>query len=79
MPEGPSIFIIKEEIDVLQLEGQHVIGVSGNTSIDKERMNGQRVIAFKSWGKHLLICFPNFNLRIHLLLFGTYRINERKD
>ena len=79
MPEGPSIVILKELIDPLKLEGQKVIKVSGNTSIDKERMDGQLVTAIKSWGKHLLICFPNFSLRIHFLLFGTYRINERKE
>lgn len=27
----------------------------------------------------MLICFPGFFLRIHLLLFGSYRINERKN
>ena len=79
MPEGPSIVILKELIAPLKLEGQKVIKVSGNTSIDKERMDGQLVTAIKSWGKHLLICFPNFSLRIHFLLFGTYRINERKE
>lgn len=32
----------------------------------------------KTWGKHLLICFKNFFIRIHLMMFGTYRINDRK-
>jgi endonuclease-8 len=79
MPEGPSIVILKELLEALKLEGQKVIQVTGNTSIDKERMDGQPVIAIKSWGKHLLICFPDFSLRVHFLLFGTYRINERKE
>lgn len=79
MPEGPSIYILKELIDELQLEGQQVIALSGNTKIEKDRMLNQRVTAIKSWGKHFLICFNNFSLRIHFLLFGSYRINERKD
>lgn len=79
MPEGPSIYILKELIDELQLEGQQVIALSGNTKIEKDRMLNQRVTAIKSWGKHFLICFDNFSLRIHFLLFGSYRINERKD
>ena len=79
MPEGPSIVILKELINELELPGQAVLEVSGNTKIDKERMLNQAVRAFKSWGKHFLICFDNFSLRIHFLLFGSYRINERKE
>ncbi|MBG6234578.1 endonuclease-8 [Pedobacter sp. CAN_A7] len=79
MPEGPSIVILKELLEPLKLEGQKVIQATGNTSIEKERMDGQPVTAIKSWGKHLLICFPDFSLRVHFLLFGTYRINERKE
>lgn len=79
MPEGPSIVILREQIEPLQLVGKTVNGVAGNTSIDKERMLDQEVEAIRSWGKHFLICFADFSLRIHFLLFGTYRINERKE
>ncbi|SMC47271.1 DNA-formamidopyrimidine glycosylase family protein [Pedobacter africanus] len=78
MPEGPSIVILKELIDAQHLEGQRVIAVTGNTKIDKERMLHQQVTDFKSWGKHFLICFEGFALRIHFLMFGSYRINEQK-
>lgn len=78
MPEGPSIVILNELVAKLELVGSKVQEVSGNTKIEKERMLGQEVTAFKSWGKHFLICFPDFSLRIHFMLFGTYRINERK-
>jgi endonuclease-8 len=79
MPEGPSIVILKELVDELQIVGKKVIEVSGNTKIDKERMLDQEVLAVKSWGKHFLISFRDFSLRVHFLLFGTYRINERKE
>lgn len=79
MPEGPSIVILKELIAPLHLEGQRVIAVGGNTSIDKERMLDKTVVAIRSWGKHFLICFEGFTLRIHFMLFGSYRINERKE
>lgn len=79
MPEGPSIVILRELIENLHLEGSTVIAVSGNTSIEKERMLNRKVLAFKSWGKHFLICFEGFSLRIHLMMFGSYRINERKE
>ena len=77
MPEGPSIVILKEEAQ--QFEGKKVIEVDGNSSADINRMRGLAITEFRSWGKHFLICFPNFFVRIHFLLFGTYRVNERKD
>ena len=42
-------------------------------------MQGKKVVDFKSWGKHFLICFKDETIRIHFMLFGSYRINERKD
>ena len=77
MPEGPSIVILKEA--VVQFEGKKVISANGNTSVDISRLQNNKVLAFKSWGKHFLIVFDGFAVRIHFLLFGTYRINERKD
>ncbi|THD31844.1 endonuclease [uncultured Flavobacterium sp.] len=77
MPEGPSIVILKEE--ARQFEGQEIIFVSGNSKIDQNRLLGKKIISFRSWGKHFLICFKDFTVRIHFLLFGTYRINETKD
>jgi len=77
MPEGPSIVILKEAVQ--QFTGHKVISVSGNSKIDMERLKDQTVISYKSWGKHFLICFDDFTVKVHLLMFGTYRINERKD
>jgi len=76
MPEGPSIVILKDAVK--HFKSKKVIAVSGNTKIDKNRMLNQTIIDFKSWGKHFLICFKDFSVRIHFMLFGTYRINERK-
>lgn len=76
MPEGPSIVILKELVE--DFKGRKIIKVSGNTKIDKERMVNQTIIDFKSWGKHFLICFKDFSVRIHFMLFGSYRINERR-
>lgn len=56
-----------------------IVSVAGNSKIDQSRLINQTVISFKSWGKHFLICFEGFSLRIHFLLFGTYRVNERKE
>jgi endonuclease-8 len=77
MPEGPSVVILKEE--VLQFTGKEILSVSGNTRIDLARLEGLRVKEFRSWGKHFLICFNDFLVRIHFLMWGSYRINEVKD
>lgn len=77
MPEGPSIIILKEL--AAPFTGRKVLKVSGNTKVEKERALHKKIIAFKSWGKHFLICFSGFTIRIHFMLFGSYRINEEKD
>lgn len=80
MPEGPSIVILRELAEALQLEGKKIITAEGNAkTLDIDRLNGEKLIGFKSWGKHFLICFKDFTVRIHLLMFGSYRFNERKD
>lgn len=77
MPEGPSIVILKEES--ARFAGKIVISATGNAKVDMDRLAGQRIAAIESWGKQLLIGFDGFFIRIHLLMFGSYRINERKD
>lgn len=77
MPEGPSIVILKEEVQ--QFTGQKILSVSGNSKIDQKRLENQTILEFKSWGKHFLICLEGFTLKIHFLLFGTYRVNEKRD
>ena len=77
MPEGPSIVLLKELVD--GFTGKAVIEVSGYSKIDQSRLLNKKISAFKSWGKHFLICFKGFSLRVHFLLFGSYRINQKKD
>ena len=78
MPEGPTIVILREQ--AAALEGKVVRAATGNTkTIDPARMQGRKVLALRSWGKHFLVCFKGFTLKVHFLLFGSYRIDERKD
>ena len=79
MPEGPSIVILKELIEELDLNQPKILEVNGNVeTIDKDRLVHQKIKDFKSWGKHFLICFDDFTVRIHFMLFGTYLIDETK-
>ena len=76
MPEGPSIVILRHE--AAKFAGEIVRAVSGNSRQDLQRMHGQRVRAICSWGKHFLVAFDGFALRVHFLLFGRYRIDADK-
>ncbi len=77
MPEGPSIIIVKEEVQ--QFKGKKIIKVEGNSKLDIQRLAGEKIIDFKSWGKHFLICFKNFTVRIHFMMFGSYRVNQQRQ
>lgn len=78
MPEGPSIVILKEE--AAGFTGRTIAAAAGNSkALDYPRLVGQSVVALRSWGKHFLIELQDLTLKIHFLMFGSYRINERKD
>jgi endonuclease-8 len=76
MPEGPSILLVREALQ--PFIGKKILAVSGNTKIEKTRLVNRKITDIKSWGKHLLISFDGFTVRIHFLMFGTYLVNERK-
>lgn len=77
MPEGPSIVILKEAVQIFS--GKKVLAITGNTKLDLSRFAQQKVISFDSFGKNFLICFAKNTIRIHFLLFGSYRINEERE
>ena len=78
MPEGPIIVILKEAVQ--QFNGQTILNASGDGKyIDAGFLKGQNITDFKSWGKHFLICLPTFTVQVHLMMFGSYRINEHSD
>jgi len=77
MPEGPSIVILREQ--AARFAGKTIARVTGNTSVEKERLVGQRIDALRSWGKHFLVEMPDFSLRIHFLMFGSWRIDKGKS
>ncbi len=77
MPEGPSIVILREAVS--SFTGKIIKSVSGNTQVAKKILIRKKIVAFKSWGKHFLICTSTHFVRIHFMLFGSYRINESKE
>lgn len=77
MPEGPSIRILRDETQFLV--GKTIKSVEGNAKLDLARLVGAEVLSIRSWGKQFIIQLPDFAVRVHLLMFGSYRINERKE
>ena len=77
MPEGPSIVILREE--TRQFEGRRVAEAVGSARIELGRLTAQHLESVQSWGKHFLLVFEQDTVRIHLLMFGSYRIDERKE
>ena len=76
MAEGPLLVMWKEEVQ--PFIGKQVTAVENNTKLDADRMLGKAITDVKTWGKHFLICFEGFTLRIHFLMFGDLFINRRK-
>lgn len=77
MPEGPSTVILRDE--AARFVGKIVRSATGNAKLDPTRLVGKKIIAIRSFGKQLLLEFDTFSVRVHLLMFGSYRINERAD
>jgi endonuclease VIII len=77
MPEGPSIYILRELISPL-VRGKKIIKASGNAKIDMDQLNGKNVKDIRCWGKQLLIFTKSWIIRIHLLMFGSYSIDKNK-
>ena len=77
MPEGPSIVILKELVK--DFKGKKVIEIGGNTKVDFSSLKNQTINEFKSFGKNFFICFKRASIKIHFMLFGSYRINEQKQ
>ena len=64
---------------MLEFIGHKVISAGGNAKIEIASLENKKLLDIKTWGKHLLLCFDEFTVRIHFLLFGTYRVNETKE
>lgn len=77
MPEGPSIVILRELLT--PFIGKKVKGASGYAKLDWQKIAGKKIKDIRSWGKHLLIILDGVVVRVHLMMFGSYRVNEVKE
>ncbi|WP_326984046.1 endonuclease [Chryseobacterium sp. MYb264] len=77
MPEGPTIVLMKE--DLQKFVGQRVIEVEGDSIKDKSGIKDEILREIKTFGKQTYLIFDTINIRIHLLMFGSYSLFEKKD
>jgi endonuclease-8 len=77
MPEGPSIAILRDE--AARFVGKVIREADGTATVDMAKVTGRKIVAIRSFGKELLIDLGDGALRIHLLLFGSYRIDNPRD
>lgn len=76
MPEGPSILIMKE--DTQKFQGCKILSARGNAKIDMEKLVGKTIQDFRLWGKQTFIVLEkDLAIRIHLLMFGSYSVDEQ--
>lgn len=75
--EGPGVFLIKEKLEFLK--NKTITFVNGNTKENKEILIGKRILDLKSHGKRLIFEFDNYYLIIHFLMYGSLRINEKRN
>ncbi|MDB4930399.1 MAG: endonuclease [Myxococcaceae bacterium] len=76
--EGPSLVILREEMR--PFVGSTIVEASGVAKqIEASSLTGQPLRWIKTWGKHFLLRIGRVTLRVHFLMWGSYRIDERKD
>jgi endonuclease-8 len=64
---------------VQEFKGKKLIEIGGNTKVDFSSLVNQKITDFKSFGKNFFICFKDASIKIHFMLFGSYRVNETKQ
>lgn len=74
MPEGPVIVLMKEHLQ--KFVGEKVIAVSGS-EIKESVIKNQTLKEIRLYGKQTYLIFNEINIRIHLLMFGSYEIDQQ--
>ena len=77
MPEGPPILLMKE--DLQKFVGEKVIEVKGNSIKNTLGIKDNILREIKTFGKQTFLIFDTINIRIHLLMFGSYSLFEKKE
>lgn len=77
MPEGPTIVLMKE--DLQKFAGEKVIEVSGSEVPENSGIEGEILRDIKTFGKQTYLIFDTIIFKVHLMMFGSYSLYKRKD
>ena len=72
--EGPSLVIATEEFKPFLK--RKIRSAEGTAKLPFDEIEGTCLTKTRSWGKHFLLFFTKTQLRIHFLMFGSYRIDD---
>ncbi|HDS46212.1 MAG TPA: hypothetical protein ENN68_09060 [Methanomicrobia archaeon] len=75
--EGPSVWAVAEKL--AGFKGKKVTAVSGNAKIEKDGFVDATIENIFPRGKNLFLQFADAALKIHFLMYGSYRINEARE
>ncbi|RZA27058.1 MAG: endonuclease, partial [Proteobacteria bacterium] len=75
--EGPSLVLLTEELKPFYKK--KVRKAEGLLLANFPFLKSSTFKSAKSWGKHLILLFDKGQLRIHFLMFGSYRVDQPRD
>lgn len=75
--EGPSIVIATEELK--KFYKKTPLNISAQSAELKSLLESKKFLSADHWGKHLILHFSKTYLRIHFLMFGSYRIDNPRE
>lgn len=76
MPEAPSIYLLGEKLQ--PFVGKKVIAAGGYGGMETDWLTGQKLLSISNHGKYLFLHFKKGIVSVHLGLFGSVLINEKK-
>ena len=77
MPEGPTIVLMKE--DLQKFVGEKVLEVDGSEVPENSEIEGEILREIKTFGKQTYLVFDKIIFKVHLMMFGSYSLFKRKD
>jgi endonuclease-8 len=75
--EGPPIHALADRLS--PLEGQHIQEVTGNARQPIEQLSGRAIETVRPVKKRLVIETDGPAAVFHFYMYGTYRVNERRE
>ncbi|MBD8081967.1 DNA-formamidopyrimidine glycosylase family protein [Chryseobacterium caseinilyticum] len=77
MPEGPTIILMKE--DLQKFAGEKVTEIEGSEVPENSKVKGEILREIKTFGKQTYLIFDKIIFKVHLMMFGSYSLFKRKD